>query len=137
MFCENEDKNTFTTLGDKRITRFGRILRKYKIDELLGLVNILRGEMSFVGPRPDVPGFADILEGEHRLILELLPGITGPASLQYFNEDLILQQASDPASETRKIFLTKVAINLNYYYTRSFCGDISIIFATLFGTRYK
>jgi lipopolysaccharide/colanic/teichoic acid biosynthesis glycosyltransferase len=124
-------KHTFTTFNDKRILKIGRILRKYKIDELLGLLNIIKGEMSFVGPRPDVPGFADRLTGDDRLILDLLPGITGPASLKYHNEDEILEQAINPLIETKKIYLDKVSINLRYYYTRNFIGDLYIILCTI------
>jgi len=87
---------TITTANDRRITKSGRIFRKYKIDELPQLINILKGEMSFVGPRPDVPGYADKLTGEDRIILEVPPGITGPATLKYRNEEEILAQVENP-----------------------------------------
>lgn len=88
--------SSVSVAGESRITPLGSILRKYKLDELPELWNVLKGDMSFVGPRPDVPGYADRLQGENRLILKLRPGITGPASLKYANEEEILAQVSNP-----------------------------------------
>ena len=88
--------SSVSVAGESRITPLGAKLRKYKLDELPELWNVLKGDMSFVGPRPDVPGYADRLQGEDRLILKLRPGITGPASLKYANEEEILAQVSDP-----------------------------------------
>ena len=121
------------TKHDKRLTRVGRFLRNTKLDELPQLVNILKGDMSFVGPRPDVPGYADRLQGEDRLILKLRPGITGPASLKYANEEEILAQVSDPVKYNDEvIFPDKVRINLDYYHNHTFLGDIRLIFQTIF-----
>jgi len=87
---------TVTTDDDPRITRIGKILRKFKLDELPQLWNVLKGDMSFVGPRPDVPGYADKLEGDERIVLSVRPGITGPATLKYRNEEEILASVEDP-----------------------------------------
>ena len=81
--------STVTTANDSRITKSGKFFRKYKIDELPQLINVLKGDMSFVGPRPDVPGYADKLSGDDKVILSLKPGITGPATLKYKNEEEI------------------------------------------------
>ena len=131
---ENDGSNIFvTTANDERILPFGRWLRKTKIDEIVELVNVLKGEMSFVGPRPDVPGYADLLQGSDRKILELKPGITGPASLKYINEEEILAQVENPQQYNDEvIFPDKVKINLEYYHNRTFWGDIKIIFKTIF-----
>jgi len=96
MTTSEEIKSTISIKGDVRVTKFGEILRRYKIDELPELINILRGEMSFVGPRPDVPGYADKLNGDARNILKLKPGITSLASLKYSNEELLLSQQKKP-----------------------------------------
>ena len=130
---ENDGNVFVTTANDERIQPFGRWLRKTKIDEIVELVNVLKGEMSFVGPRPDVPGYADLLQGSDRKILELKPGITGPASLKYINEEEILAQVENPQQYNDEvIFPDKVKINLDYYHTRTFWGDIKIIFKTIF-----
>ena len=131
----NDEKNTnfITTSKDERILPFGKWLRRTKLDEIVELVNVLKGEMSLVGPRPDVKGYADKLEGENRKILELRPGITGPASLKYINEEEILAQVSNPQQYNDEIiFPDKVRINLDYYYNRTFWGDIRIIINTIF-----
>ena len=88
--------SSVSVAGESRITPFGAVLRKYKLDELPELWNVFIGDMSFVGPRPDVPGYADKLSGEDRLILKLRPGITGPASLKYRNEEEILSRVPVP-----------------------------------------
>ena len=126
--------STISVAGESRITSFGSKLRKSKIDELPALYNVLVGDMSLVGPRPDVPGYADNLEGENRKILKLKPGITGPASLKYSNEEEILLKVENAKEYNDKIiYPDKVKINLDYYYNRSFIGDLKIIFKTLFG----
>ena len=110
---ENDGNVFVTTANDERILPFGRWLRKTKIDEIVELVNVLIGEMSFVGPRPDVPGYADLLQGSDRKILELKPGITGPASLKYINEEENLAQVENPQQYNDEvIFPDKVKINL-------------------------
>ena len=129
--------STISVKGDLRITKFGIFLRKYKIDELPELWNVLKGEMSIVGPRPDVSGYADKLEGEDVLILELRPGITGPASLKYANEEEILALQEDPVKYNYEvIYPDKVKLNLDYYYNNNLWIDIKIIFATIFRTSY-
>lgn len=125
--------SSISVAGESRITPLGAKLRKYKLDELPELWNVLIGDMSFVGPRPDVPGYADNLKGQDRLILKLRPGITGPASLKYANEEEILAQVSDPIKYNDEvIFPDKVKINLDYYYNHTFVGDIKLIFQTVF-----
>ena len=100
---------------DPRITLVGHFLRRWKLDELPQLWNVLKGEMSFVGPRPDVPGYADRLQGEDRRLLFLPPGITGPATLKYLDEDIILSHVDDPVRYNDEvIFPDKVRLNLEY-----------------------
>ncbi|MBR1667169.1 MAG: sugar transferase [Bacteroidaceae bacterium] len=126
--------SSVSVAGESRITPLGAKLRKYKLDELPELWNVLIGDMSFVGPRPDVPGYADLLEGEDRLILKLRPGITGPASLKYRNEEEILAQVDDPQKYNDEvIYPDKVKINLDYYYHHSLLGDIKLIIETVCG----
>ena len=134
MKAGSGNNNMFvTTANDNRILPFGKWLRKTKLDEIVELVNVLKGEMSFVGPRPDVEGYADKLEGEDRKVLELRPGITGPASLKYINEEEILANVDNPQQYNDKvIFPDKVKINLDYYYNRTFWGDIRVILKTIF-----
>lgn len=129
---ENND-NFVTTANDDRILPFGKWLRRTKLDEIVELVNVLKGDMSLVGPRPDVEGYADKLEGDDRKILELRPGITGPASLKYINEEEILAKVNNPKQYNDEvIFPDKVKINLEYYNNRTFWGDIRIILNTIF-----
>lgn len=129
----DEYATSITTANDERILPFGKWLRKTKLDVIFELVNVLKGEMSFVGPRPDVPGYADLLQGSDRNILELKPGITGPASLKYINEEEILAQVENPKQYNDEvIYPDKVKINLDYYHNRTFWGDIRIIFKTIF-----
>ena len=130
---DDNNDNFVTVANDDRISSFGRWLRKTKLDEIVELINILKGEMSLVGPRPDVEGYADRLEGEDRKILELRPGITGPASLKYINEEELLTNVECPQQYNDEIiYPDKVKINLDYYYNRTFWGDIGIIFKTIF-----
>lgn len=122
-----------TTADDERILPFGRWLRKTKLDEIVELINVIKGDMSLVGPRPDVSGYADMLTGSDRKILELKPGITGPASLKYINEEEILAKVDNPQQYNDEvIYPDKVKINLDYYHNRTFWGDIAIIFKTIF-----
>jgi lipopolysaccharide/colanic/teichoic acid biosynthesis glycosyltransferase len=116
-----------------KISRLGFFLRNTKIDELPQLWNVLKGEMSFVGPRPDVAGYYDLLESEARKILELKPGITSEASLKYKNEDWLLAQQDNPLQYNDAVlFPDKVRMNLEYYYHRSFFWDLRIIWRTVF-----
>lgn len=133
----NHSGSTISVKGDNRITPLGEKLRRYKIDELPALFNVLKGDMSLVGPRPDVPGYADKLKGEDRLILKLKPGITGPASIKYANEEEILAKQKDPKKYNDEvIFPDKVKINLDYYYNHSFLGDLKLILSTIFRKNY-
>ena len=124
--------STVTTANDKRITKSGRFFRRYKIDELPQLINVLKGDMSFVGPRPDVPGYADKLEGEDRIILTIKPGITGPATLKYKNEEEILAKVEDPVKYNNEvIWPDKVKINKEYIKNWSLKKDIEYILKTI------
>ncbi len=124
--------SSVSVAGESRIPPLGAKLRKYKLDELPELWNVLIGDMSFVGPRPDVPGFADKLVGEEREILQLRPGITGPASLKYRNEEEILASVDDPIRYNAEvIYPDKVRINLDYLRHWSFSRDLKYIVQTL------
>lgn len=157
--------STVSVAGDSRITPFGAKLRHYKIDELPGLWDVLIGNMSFVGPRPDVPGYADKLEGDDRKVLKLRPGITGPATLKYRLEDemiagfvadikagreVVLGDAVLPENvdemtdqelavwyNDNVIYPDKVRLNKYYYEHYSFIKDIEMIFATVLGFKVK
>lgn len=114
------------------ISKIGQILRKFKLDELPQIFNVLKGEMSIVGPRPDIAGYYDLLEGENRKILTLKPGLTSPASLKYNQEEKILQEHENPLFYNDTfIFPDKIKMNLAYYYNRSFWGDLVIILKTI------
>lgn len=138
--------------GDSRITPFGAKLRHYKLDELPELWDVLIGNMSFVGPRPDVPGYADKLEGADRDVLKLRPGITGPATLKYRLEDEMIAEyvsARQASGDTRPaqdiaveyndtvIYPDKVRLNCYYYRNYSFVKDIEMIFATVLGKKIQ
>jgi len=124
--------NTISVKGENRITPLGSKLRKYKLDELPELWNVLLGDMSLVGPRPDVPEFVNRLDGEERLILEMRPGITGPASLKYADEEELLASVPDPLKYNDEVLWPdKVRINLDYYRKKSFIADLRLILKTL------
>ena len=144
--------STVSVAGDSRITPLGAKLRHYKLDELPGLWDVLIGNMSFVGPRPDVPGYADKLVGDDRDVLKLRPGITGPATLKYRLEDEMISEyvAEKQASGDRRpmqeiaveyndnvIYPDKVRINCYYYRNYSFIKDIQMIFCTVLGKHMK
>ena len=144
--------STVSVAGDSRITPLGAVLRHYKIDELPGLWDVLIGKMSFVGPRPDVPGYADRLVGKDREILKLRPGITGPATLKYRLEDEMISDyvkekqhsgdkrtAQEIAEEynNQVIYPDKVRINRYYIEHYSFIRDIQIIVCTVLGKKMK
>jgi lipopolysaccharide/colanic/teichoic acid biosynthesis glycosyltransferase len=121
------------TMKQGKVTPIGAFFRKTKIDELPQFLNVLIGDMSVVGPRPDIQGYYDILDGEPRKILTLKPGLTSEASLKYFNEEYLLAQQQNPLEyNDTVIFPDKVKMNLEYYYTRSFFGDLKIVMATIF-----
>jgi lipopolysaccharide/colanic/teichoic acid biosynthesis glycosyltransferase len=129
-----EVETNVTTSHDARITRLGRFFRKTKIDELPQLVNVFLGQMSLVGPRPDVAGYADKLEGEDRLMLTICPGITGPATLKYRNEEDLLAAQQEPEKYNREIIWPdKVRINCAYIKHWSLYGDVLYIWETIFG----
>ena len=149
---EGQDEFSISMAGDQRILPFGIKLRKYKLDELPQLWNVLKGKMSFVGPRPDVPGYADLLQGNDREMLKLRPGITGPASLKYRNEeDLIADYVKQAKTQgdtrpERDIALwyndnvlwpDKVRINCYYASHYSFFKDLEMIFCTVFGKKME
>lgn len=128
--------SSVSVAGESRITPLGSKLRHYKLDELPELWNVLIGDMSFVGPRPDVPGYADQLKGADRDVLKLRPGITGPASLKYRDEEDLLAGQADPQKYNDEvIFPDKVRINLYYLHHYSFIKDIQMIFCTVLGRR--
>ena len=157
--------STVSVAGDSRITPFGAKLRHYKIDELPGLWDVLIGNMSFVGPRPDVPGYADKLEGDDRDVLNLRPGITGPATLKYRVEDEMIAEFVEQIKAGKNeqvskfdvlpdftsmsdqeiavwyndniIYPDKVRLNCYYYRNYSFIKDIQMIFATVLGKKIE
>lgn len=132
----NHGGSSVSVKGESRITPLGEKLRKYKIDEFPELWNVLKGDMSFVGPRPDMPELTKRLIDEERKIFELRPGITGPATLKYSNEEELLASVPDPHNYSNKVLWPdKVRINLDYYYNRSFFGDILLILKTFFSRR--
>ncbi|MBQ7459547.1 MAG: sugar transferase [Bacteroidales bacterium] len=130
------DWSSITIAGESRITPLGARLRKYKLDEIPELWNVFKGDMSFVGPRPDVPGYADCLTGSDREILRLRPGITGPATLKYRNEEQLLAGVENPKKYNDEvIFPDKVRLNLYYLHHYTFWMDIKMIVATVLGTK--
>jgi len=131
MYQNLNTSNHVTVASDPRISNIGAFLRKLKIDELPQLFNVLVGQMSFVGPRPDVDGYANKLKGADRLILSVRPGITGPASIKYRNEELILQEKDDPKKYNDEvIWPDKVKINISYVKNWSFYKDLIYILKT-------
>ena len=138
MKPDSSISTTVTQIGDPRITRLGLFFRKTKIDELPQLWNVLLGQMSFVGPRPDVPGYADRLQGKDRVILSVRPGITGPAQLAYKNEEEILSNQNDSVKYNDEIIWPdKVRINREYIEDYSFFKDIYYIWKTIVGGNVK
>lgn len=130
--------SSVSVAGESRITPLGAKLRRYKMDELPELWNVLVGDMSFVGPRPDVPGYADKLEDNNRRVLQLRPGITGPASLKYRDEEMLLARQANPQEyNDNVIYPDKVRINLYYLDHYSFLADIKMIVATVLGKRIE
>ncbi|GAB6958827.1 sugar transferase [Prevotella aurantiaca JCM 15754] len=133
---KDSEATSIASTEQSRITPFGEKLRRYKLDELPELWNVLKGDMSFVGPRPDVPGYADQLKGKDRDILKLKPGITGPASLKYRNEEELLASVDNPTQYNDEIiFPDKVKLNLYYLRNYSFIKDIQMIICTVLGKK--
>ena len=129
------DKGRQITVGEKdpRITRFGYFIRRYKIDELPQLINVFLGDMSIVGPRPEVRKYVDLYSEEQREVFQVRPGITDLASIKYRNENELLSQVDDPDTYYIDVIMPdKLTINLEYIRHQSFMGDIKIIFNTLF-----
>ena len=149
----NSEATSIASQEQSRITPLGEKLRRYKLDELPELWNVLKGDMSFVGPRPDVPGYADQLQGEDREVLLLRPGITGPASLKYRNEEDILEAVDEALQKGRSglpigittvqeyndnvIYPDKVRLNRYYLHHYSFIKDIKMIVCTVLGKRME
>jgi lipopolysaccharide/colanic/teichoic acid biosynthesis glycosyltransferase len=134
MYPGDDKRSPIASRNIASISQSGRFFRKYKLDELPQLFNVLVGSMSFVGPRPDVPGYADRLQGEDRIILLLRPGITGPASIKYKDEESILAAVDDPeAYNDRIIWPDKVRINREYFNNYSLLRDLRYIFDTILG----
>jgi len=133
MVVDAEKKgNLLTVSGDPRITKSGRLLRKFKLDELPQLINVLKGEMSLVGPRPEVEKYVNLYTSEQREVLNLYPGITDPASIEYVNESELLAQSSDPEKlYVEKIMPEKIRINLEYARKASWWTDFLVIVKTL------
>ncbi|MBM2841919.1 MAG: hypothetical protein HW412_2447 [Bacteroidetes bacterium] len=122
-----------TVLGDKRVTPIGRFLRKYKLDELPQLFNVLKGDMSFVGPRPEDPRYVELYTPEQREVLSVPPGITSPASLHFRNEEALLSGGDWESKYIEQILPRKLAMELEYFPSRSLGGDVRIIIRTLGG----
>lgn len=127
------DKLGLITVGgrDPRITRSGYFIRKYKLDEFPQLINVLKGDMSIVGPRPEVRKYVDLYTPEQQEVLRVRPGITDPASIRYRNENELLAQVEDPERYYREVIMPdKLRLNLEYVHTMSFWNDIRFIFGT-------
>ncbi|MEE0926265.1 MAG: sugar transferase [Bacteroidales bacterium] len=130
------DKKGLLTIGgkDSRVTKAGFFIRKYKLDELPQLFNVLKGDMSFVGPRPEVRKYVDMYTERQLKVLDVRPGITDLASIKYRNENDLLATADNPEQYYIDFVMQdKLALNLQYIETRSFFGDIKLIFRTIFG----
>ena len=130
------DKKGLLTIGgkDSRVTKAGFFIRKYKLDELPQLLNVLKGDMSFVGPRPEVRKYVDMYTERQLKVLDVRPGITDLASIKYRNENDLLGAADNPEQYYIDVVMQdKLALNLQYIETRSFFGDIKLIFRTIFG----
>ena len=128
---KNSATNTITIKNDERITTFGRFIRKYNLDELPQIFNVLTGNMSFVGPRPDVKGYADELKGDDRILLSVKPGITGPATLKFKHEEELLANKENPKKYNDEIlWKEKVTMNKKYVQNWSFINDLKYILKT-------
>jgi lipopolysaccharide/colanic/teichoic acid biosynthesis glycosyltransferase len=132
MYLDSDRHGSVTTSEDDRVTPLGRILRRFKLDEFPQLWNVITGQMSFVGPRPDVPGYTDKLRGKERCVLDLRPGITGPATIAFRNEEKILAAVPDAKEfNDTVIYPLKVRLNMMYIDQYRFWKDIGYIVATV------
>jgi lipopolysaccharide/colanic/teichoic acid biosynthesis glycosyltransferase len=129
--------SAITGAGDSRITRIGRVLRLTKIDELPNLLNVLTGDMSLVGPRPELPQFFENLSEEEKLILTVRPGITGPTQLRYISEEEMLAPVNIDENYAESVLRDKLKSDIRYVRERSFLRDIGLIFATFFAIAFK
>lgn len=120
-----------THAGDPRVTRVGRVLRRFKIDELPQLLNVVRGDMSLVGPRPEAPEFVERYTADQRRVLSVRPGITGPAALAFIDEERTLAQGDPQSIYLASVMPAKLDIDLEYVQHRSFAGDLRVLAATL------
>ncbi|MDO9575677.1 MAG: sugar transferase [bacterium] len=127
----NSSGSKITTSDDKRITKIGKILRRWKLDELPNLFNVLRGEMSLVGPRPEVPEYVEKFKERYNSILKVKPGVTGPSQIQYVNESSILTTQSLEEEYSNNMLPDKINLDLEYIKNQSFVHDIKILFKTL------
>ena len=135
MYDDRHGTRSPVTTGGMELLPAGAWMRRHRIDELPQLLHVLLGQMSLVGPRPDVPGYADRLHGEERLILRLRPGITGPATLKFRDEEQLLAMSGDPVRYNDEvIWPEKVRLNLAYYYANNLLTDIGYVLRTLTGT---
>jgi lipopolysaccharide/colanic/teichoic acid biosynthesis glycosyltransferase len=135
MYKDAERAGQLTVSGrDPRITPSGYLLRKYKLDELPQLFNVIKGDMSLVGPRPEVPAYVELYTNDQKRVLSVKPGITDAASLEFINENELLADADDPQTYYKEVILPrKLGLQLNYVDHRSFMGDLSIIVKTVVG----
>ena len=132
MRVNSANRSHVTAKNDERLTGIGRLLRRFKLDEMPQLWNILVGDMSFVGPRPDVPGYADKLKGADRRLLSLRPGVTGPATLFFRNEEKLLAGVSNPVEYNDEvIYPTKVRLNIEYMENWLFWRDVAFLVVTV------
>ncbi|MGC8931657.1 MAG: sugar transferase, partial [Dictyoglomus sp.] len=133
MVVDAEKKGSLITVGkDPRITKVGYFLRKFKLDEFPQLINVLKGEMSLVGPRPEVEKYVNLYTSEQRKVLDIIPGMTDPASIKYVNENEILASAEDPEKVYIEVIMPeKIKLNLKYYETASCWTDFLVIIKTI------
>ncbi|MGC8744987.1 MAG: sugar transferase, partial [Verrucomicrobiia bacterium] len=139
MVVDAEKKGSLITVGkDPRITKVGYFLRKFKLDEFPQLINVLKGEMSLVGPRPEVEKYVNLYTSEQRKVLDIIPGMTDPASIKYVNENEILASAEDPEKVYIEIIMPeKINLNLEYAKTASCWKDFLVIIKTFLGILKK
>ncbi|MDR4506273.1 MAG: sugar transferase [Candidatus Scalindua sp.] len=134
MTVDAESKGPKITVGgDKRITKIGKLLRKYKIDELPQLINVLKGEMSFVGPRPEVKKYVDLYKTEYEKLLKVRPGITDPASIKYSSEEIVLSLSENwEENYVKRILPEKIKLSSHYVDNHNLLTDLRLIFTTIF-----